>query len=256
MQRDQQRRLPIGAEISPCGVHFRVWAPKRKRVEVQLEGGAPGEIRTGFPLAPEDGGYFAGHIPYARVGSLYRFRLDGGPQIYPDPASRFQPNGPHGPSQVIDPTPAEVGTFERCKLDWRERDCNVQALALHRDLLRLRREDPVLCASHLRGVDGAVLAPQALVLRYFGGDHGDRLLLLNLGRDWNVEPAPEPLLAPPEDQAWALAWSSEEPRYGGNGALPPEIDGRWRLPGEAAVLLRPALATTTTEEESPEPATH
>src|SRR5262249_44565849 len=39
----------------------------------------------------------------AKQGSLYRFRLDGETNLYPDPASRFQPDGPHGPSQVIDP---------------------------------------------------------------------------------------------------------------------------------------------------------
>ena len=48
-------------------------------------------------------GYFSGLISNARAGSLYRFRLDGNKSLYPDPASRFQPAGPHGPSQVIDP---------------------------------------------------------------------------------------------------------------------------------------------------------
>jgi maltooligosyltrehalose trehalohydrolase len=47
-------------------------------------------------------GYFASTVPDARPGALYRFRVDGrGP--FPDPASRFQPQGVHGPSQVVDP---------------------------------------------------------------------------------------------------------------------------------------------------------
>ena len=94
------RRLPVGAEIIPDhGVHFRVWAPARKRVEVVLlSGGRP----TSFcELSPEDG-YFAGVLSDATEGTLYKYRLDGG-DLFPDPASRFQPEGPHGPSQVINP---------------------------------------------------------------------------------------------------------------------------------------------------------
>ena len=55
-----------------------------------------------FPSRAEPGTYFSGYIDAERAGTRYRFRLDGS-QLYPDPASRFQPDGPHGPSQVIDP---------------------------------------------------------------------------------------------------------------------------------------------------------
>jgi maltooligosyltrehalose trehalohydrolase len=58
-------------------------------------------------LESEESGYFAARVLEATVGTLYRFRLDGDPQAYPDPASRFQPQGPHGPSAVIDPTSFE-----------------------------------------------------------------------------------------------------------------------------------------------------
>ncbi len=92
------RRLPIGAECSTDdAVHFRVWAPRRSRVHVLLDDRAPVE------LSAELGGYFSGSIPNARAGALYRYRLDGR-DAFPDPASRFQPDGPHGPSQVIDPS--------------------------------------------------------------------------------------------------------------------------------------------------------
>jgi maltooligosyltrehalose trehalohydrolase len=54
------------------------------------------------PLHAEGNGYFSGLVPHAAVGTAYRFRLDGG--SYPDPASRSQPDGPHGPSVVVDAT--------------------------------------------------------------------------------------------------------------------------------------------------------
>src|SRR5436305_1505703 len=96
----RERRLPIGAEVHEGGVHFRVWAPKRRRVEIVLESErAP----LAAALDAQPGGYFARLVPEATAGMRYRFRLDGEPPLYPDPASRFQPDGPHGPSQVIDP---------------------------------------------------------------------------------------------------------------------------------------------------------
>src|SRR6476620_8888745 len=91
------RRLPIGTEALPGGgAHVRVWAPKRTRVTVILEGGP--EIE----LAPEQGGYFSGVVAEAPVGSRYRFRLDDNQNLHPDPASRSQPEGPHGPSELVD----------------------------------------------------------------------------------------------------------------------------------------------------------
>src|SRR5262249_18459761 len=97
----------IGARITPQGgTHFRVWAPRRRTVEVVIEGrakgGAAGSIsEMAFELSPEAKGYFSRVIPSVGDGALYRFRLDG--ELYHDPASRYQPEGPHGPSQVIDP---------------------------------------------------------------------------------------------------------------------------------------------------------
>jgi maltooligosyltrehalose trehalohydrolase len=90
-------------------------------------------------------------------------------------------------------------------------------------------------------VDGAVLGGQVFVLRYFGDDGDDRLLLVNLGRDLHLNPAPEPLLAPPAGRRWAVRWSSQDPRYGGGGTAPPDTEESWRIPGEAAVVLAPAV---------------
>ena len=137
------------------------------------------------------------------------------------------------------PDPASPATFERCKLDWTERETNAAAWALHRDLLKLRRQDPVFRAQGAGGLDGAVLGPEAFVLRFFRENAGDRLLVVNLGVELDLEPVPEPLLAPLTGRRWEVLWSSEDPRYGGSGAPPPEDDeGRWRLPGQAAVVLR------------------
>ncbi|HJV33571.1 malto-oligosyltrehalose trehalohydrolase [Geomonas sp.] len=97
------RKFPIGAELLQEGVDFQVWAPNSKKVEVVMlaeEEGHP-EVAT-LELKAEKGGYFAGRSDYAQAGTLYRFRLNGR-ESYPDPASRFQPEGPHGPSCVIDP---------------------------------------------------------------------------------------------------------------------------------------------------------
>jgi maltooligosyltrehalose trehalohydrolase len=140
------------------------------------------------------------------------------------------------------PDPADPQTFERCKLDLSERDRHAPCYALHEDLLRLRREDPVLRAQGRGGIDGAVLSRQAFVLRFFAGEEeeGDRLLLVNFGNDLHLVPAPEPLLAPPEGRRWEALWSSEHPRYGGTGAAPPEDEqGGWRISGQSATLLRP-----------------
>ena len=102
------RRLPVGAEpVAGAGVEFRVWAPGRKTVAVVLEGGPGSETNDGPPvigLKREHGGYFSGRAARARAGTLYRFRLDDGDRLYPDPASREQPDGPHGPSRVVDPS--------------------------------------------------------------------------------------------------------------------------------------------------------
>jgi maltooligosyltrehalose trehalohydrolase len=77
-------------------------------------------------------------------------------------------------------------------------------------------------------------------LRFFAQDEGDdRLLLVNLGRDLHLDPAPEPLLAPPCGKRWAGRWSSEAPQYGGCGTAPPDTETNWRIPGEAALVLIP-----------------
>ena len=142
--------------------------------------------------------------------------------------------------------PSNPATFARCKLDFSERDRNRGIYDMHRDLLRLRREDPVFSVQTPGAVDGAVLADACLLLRFFGQAGIDRLLLVNFGADLHLDPAPEPLIAPPEGMRWQILWSSEDPRYGGTGTPGLDSEDNWRIPGHAAAALRP----TPTEQES------
>jgi maltooligosyltrehalose trehalohydrolase len=137
-------------------------------------------------------------------------------------------------AQASIPDASARSTFERCKLDWSKRDRHPEVLALFRDLLRLRREDPIL-SQQPQSIDGAVLSDNAFLLRWLTADAADRLLLVNMGTDLPLAPCPEPLLAPPADRKWELAWSSEDVRYGGLGT--PAPDGfATRLPGHSAQL--------------------
>jgi maltooligosyltrehalose trehalohydrolase len=133
--------------------------------------------------------------------------------------------------------PGNPSTFEASKLDFSQRETNSAVYALHKDLLALRRKDPVFRMQRKGGVDGAVIGNDAFVLRFFGGEHGDRLLLVNLGRDLHFNPAPEPLLAPLPNHRWTVIWSSEHPDYGGYGTYPPDSCENWRVAGNSAVVL-------------------
>ena len=145
--------------------------------------------------------------------------------------------------------PSDPMLFARCKLDFSEREKNKKIYALHRDLLRLRREDPVFLSQKPGGLDGAVLGNDAFVLRYFADDGMDRLLVVNFGIDLQLNPAPEPLLAPPWQCVWQVLWSSEDPAYGGFGTPPLETKENWRIPGGAAVALRSVPQTETTKDD-------
>ncbi len=133
--------------------------------------------------------------------------------------------------------PCDPRTFEASKLDFSEREKNALAYRMHKDLIALRRSDPVFANPRPRGVDGAVLSAQAFVLRYFSDTHGDRLMLVNLGMDLHLDPIPEPLLAPMAGRPWRVVFSSEDPQYGGTGTRPPDTNENWRIAGHSAVVL-------------------
>ncbi len=153
--------------------------------------------------------------------------------------------------------PADRSTFEHSKLDPSERDHgeHAESLTLHRDLLRLRRDDTTIRAgSRPGGVDGAVLGPEAITLRWFDpeGQGNDRLLVANLGTELHLPVVAEPLLAPPEGHRWRILWSSEDPRYGGSGSAEPESETHnWRLPAHSALLLQPAPSDADEHRDPP-----
>jgi maltooligosyltrehalose trehalohydrolase len=86
----------LGATVLEHGTSFRVWAPEASVVSVVREG------HEDFPMEKSPEGYFSAMIGDCIAGDLYRFRVDDR-GLFPDPAARYQPQGVHGPSQVVDP---------------------------------------------------------------------------------------------------------------------------------------------------------
>ena len=103
--------LPIGATITPAGTRFRVWAERAQQVDVVLyQGDQPGDS---YAMQPTGAGYYELLLPNVGAGTQYMYRLDGATNR-PDPVSRFQPLGVHGPTQVVDPA-----VFSWNDSDWR-----------------------------------------------------------------------------------------------------------------------------------------
>ncbi len=127
------------------------------------------------------------------------------------------------------------------QLDLSERDKHAAVYRLHPDLLRLRREDAVFRTQDGQRIQGAILADEAFLLRFFGENGDDRLMLVNLGRDQVLTPVAEPLLSPPdEDKDWRILWSSENPMYGGSGTGLLDTKN-WHVPGHATIVLAPGV---------------
>ena len=108
----RHHELPFGAELTLAGVRFRLWAPRAKDVALVLNDGPR------VPMQAEPEGWFSMTSDKAGVGSRYRYLVDG--VACPDPASRFQPDGVHGASEVIDPTAYEWGDVSWRGLRWHE----------------------------------------------------------------------------------------------------------------------------------------
>src|SRR5215813_10560574 len=101
------RRCPVGVELQgSAGAHFRVWAADHQTITLVVEQESGAVLRE-VPLAAEGGGYFSALVPAIGTGALYRYRFDTETSRFPDPGSRAQPFGPHGPSQVVDPAAFE-----------------------------------------------------------------------------------------------------------------------------------------------------
>jgi maltooligosyltrehalose trehalohydrolase len=86
----------FGASIHGGGVTFKVWAPHCRSIDVVVEGRRP------VPLPGQEDGVFEALIAGVPAGARYQYRLDG-ERYRPDPASRYQPEGVHGPSVAVDP---------------------------------------------------------------------------------------------------------------------------------------------------------
>lgn len=97
-QNEGRWHLDFGARpIASGGVQFRVWSPLTKEMSVKIK--APREIVV--PMDSSDG-MFSAIVKEIGPGADYQYVIDGEKER-PDPVSRFQPHGVHGPSQVIDP---------------------------------------------------------------------------------------------------------------------------------------------------------
>jgi maltooligosyltrehalose trehalohydrolase len=110
----RRHEMPFGAQLLPDGkVRFRLWAPAAGRVELVLE--APSGPERIVPLERTSDGWLELVTDEARAGSRYRYRIDGETRV-PDPASRRNPQGVHGPSEVVDPQ-----AFDWTDESWRPR---------------------------------------------------------------------------------------------------------------------------------------
>jgi maltooligosyltrehalose trehalohydrolase len=136
------------------------------------------------------------------------------------------------------PHPNEESTFLKSKLNWNDKTDAHGMYPLHKDLIDLRKHDPVFSNLDTK-IEGSVFNDDAFVLRYFSSK-GERLLLINFGVDLELDPAPEPLLAAPSrDEQWKLVWHSEAVKYGGVGCIPFPEKGNWRVTGNAAFIFTP-----------------
>jgi len=152
-------------------------------------------------------------------------------------------------------SPGREETFRACQLDWEllEEPDHARALRLHRDLLTLRRRDRTLADQGSAGttVDGATIGCERLVIRFFGPDPGgsrDRLLLVNLGVDYEPRSLSEPLCAPPPGYHWGLRWSTCHPRYGGEGVRASTTRGGVFFAGHGAELFVPRTGMIAPDE--------
>jgi maltooligosyltrehalose trehalohydrolase len=100
--------MPFGAEFDRDGdTRFRLWAPSASSVELEFVGERAGS--HGFPAPSSSDGWYEWIRHDAPAGTRYRFRIDGELAV-PDPASRFNPQDIHGPSEVVDP----------CTYEWQD----------------------------------------------------------------------------------------------------------------------------------------
>lgn len=106
--------MRFGAEVTPGGVRFALWAPGCERVVLERVDG-DGALLYRAPMRRGADGWHECERDDAGAGTLYRFDVGLGHAV-PDPASRFNPQGVHGPSEVVD-----ARAHEWADADWRGR---------------------------------------------------------------------------------------------------------------------------------------
>jgi maltooligosyltrehalose trehalohydrolase len=177
--------MPFGARLCEGGgVRFRLWAPAARQAEIVLE---QDDAAPAMHAAERDGdGWWECTVPLAAAGSLYRWRIDGA-MLVPDPASRHNPDGPHGPSRVVDP-----GAFPWDE-DWRGRPWNETVLyELHVGCFTPEGTFPAAASRLQELVDIGITAVELMPVANFGGRFG-------WGYDGVLPFAPHDAYGTPED---------------------------------------------------------
>ena len=105
--------MPFGAEVAEHGVRFAIWAPGAEHARLHLDG-------HDLPMERGEDGFFVRFDETARVGSRYAYSFDGRDLLVPDPASRFNPEDVHAPSEVVDPLAFEWTDGQWRGRPWRE----------------------------------------------------------------------------------------------------------------------------------------
>lgn len=106
-----KRTYPVGAEVTEAGALFRVWAPKAKKITLNTRSKSDQLVHA---MTAEKNGYHSCLLHDLPIGTLYQFQIDDDEVLYPDPASKHQPLGPHGPSRL-----ESSGHFQWSDADWK-----------------------------------------------------------------------------------------------------------------------------------------
>jgi maltooligosyltrehalose trehalohydrolase len=110
--------IPVfGAVPSQDGVRFTIWAPSVRSLQLEVQTGA---AAGAHPLARDEDGMFETWVRGAAAGDRYVYVLDGQDSL-PDPASRYQPEGVHRPSEIVDPA----------RFEWRDEHWNTRPVRDH-----------------------------------------------------------------------------------------------------------------------------
>ncbi|MFP4164927.1 MAG: malto-oligosyltrehalose trehalohydrolase, partial [Chitinispirillaceae bacterium] len=137
------------------------------------------------------------------------------------------------------PEPADPECFMKSKINPGEAESHWEWYRLHADLISLRHKDRIFRYGRFRKVDGAVLEGGIALLRYSGINNiGDRILVVNLGRDRYLPSVSEPLAAAPPGTEWKSVFYSEDPLYGGGGVPSLNFDESWYIAGQTAYYLK------------------